>query len=95
MHTHHVREITSSISLQVKNASCEFILYKLIALIIVGSGNNLCLWGMWKESVPGYITGGKKLLSMVEGLFDDSFARMKCAKFVTFSFFFTFIFVNF
>lgn len=47
----------------MKNASYEFIFYKLIAQIILGLGNNLCLWGTW---VPGYATRGKKLFSVVE-----------------------------
>lgn len=66
----------------MKNASHEFIFYKLIARIILGLGNNLCLWGTWR--VPGYATRGKKLFSMVEFFFfNDSHTRIKFTKFIS------------
>lgn len=64
----------------MKNASHEFIFYKLIARIILGLGNNLCLWGTWREC-QDMLLEGKCCFPWLNFFLYDSHARIKFTKF--------------
>lgn len=73
----------------MKSASHEFTFCKPIAHIILGLGNNLCLWGAWKEREPGYPI--RKSYFPWLRLFKKMIFIRKCTNVVSF----VFIFVNF